>query len=84
MGRMVFENALVILEEFFEGVGAEVLSGLEIDEFAEGESVQPVLSGQRVEVGVVVFASSHRGGGIDDAEQGEVLIALDDLLAPVG
>ncbi len=46
--------------------------------------MQPVLSGQRVEVGVVVFASSHGGGGIDDAEQGEVLIALDDLLAPVG
>ena len=46
--------------------------------------MQPVLSGQRVEVGVIVFASSHGGGGIDDAEQGEVLIALDDLLAPIG
>ena len=84
LGEDGLENALVVLEEFFEGVGAEVFSGLEIDEFAEGESVQPVLSGQRVEVGVVVFASAYRGGGIDDAEQGEVLIALDDLLAPIG
>ena len=55
-GQNGFENALMILKEFFEGVGAEVFSGLQIDEFAEGESVQPVLSGQRVEVGVVNFS----------------------------
>ena len=60
----------VILKEFFEGVGAEVFSGLQIDEFAEGESVQPVLSGEGVEFGVVVLASAHRSGGVDDAEQG--------------
>lgn len=83
-GQNGFENALVILKEFFEGVGAEVFSGLQIDEFAEGESVQPVLSGEGVEFGVVVLASAHRSGGVDDTEQGEVLIALDDLLAPVG
>ena len=83
-GQDGFENALVVLEEFFEGVGAEVLAGLEVDKFAEGESVQPVLSREGVELGVVVLASAHGGGGVDDAEQGELLVALDDLLAPIG
>ena len=83
-GQDGFEDALVILEEFFEGVGTEVLAGLEVDELAEGESVQPVLPREGIEFCVVVLASAHGGGGVDDAEQRELLVALDDLLAPIG
>ena len=83
-GQDALENRLVVFEEFLERVGAEVFSRAKVDEFSKGESVQPVLLRQRVEFGVVVFSSAHRSGGIDNAEIGETIVALNDLFSPVG
>ena len=83
-GQDALEDRLVVFEEFLERVGAEVFSRAKVDEFSKGESVQPVLLRQRVEFGVVVFSSAHRSGGIDNAEIGETIVALNDLFSPVG
>ena len=82
-GEDALEDGLMVFEELFEGVGTEILSCAQIDVFTEGETMQPILLCKGVELGVVVFATAHRSGGIDDAQIRKTVVTFDDLLAPI-
>ena len=78
------EDRLVVFEQFLEGIGAEVFTCAQVDKLTEGETMQPILLCKGVELSVVVVASAHRSGGVDDAQIREAIVAFDDLLAPIG
>ena len=83
-GQDALEDRLMVFEQFFERISAEVFTCAQVDKLTEGETMQPILLCQGVKLSVVGVATAYGGGGVDNAQIGESVVAFDDLLTPVG
>ena len=75
---------LVVFQNLLKRVTAYIQTGLEVEELAERESTEVVRFDYAVEFRVLLLKSHHRRAGKDDAESWILVVALTQLLAPVG
>ena len=69
-------------QDFVQRVCREVVSALQVEELAEGESAQIINPDDAVQLGVFFFQEHDRRAREDDFQFGELVVAFAQFLAP--
>ena len=78
-----FRDVFMIGQDFFERIGREMVSCLQVQKFPEGKSAEVVRVHDAVQFRILVFQPHHRRAGEDDFQVGVTLVARAQVVAPV-
>ena len=84
LGENLLDNTLMVFQNLVKGVGAEVITRHQIDEFTEGESAKVIGLDDTVELRILILESHHATTCKYNLEIGIEVVTLSQLCTPVG